>query len=173
MKKEYNLDILINEIEAGPLFIDPKVKSDNFQNEIIEEIKNKVQVVDKYYKSRYALFKIPSKRSKYEKLIDKYCSSEKLLIICSQNEVKKFIRWSNVKYVRYFEYSIFNEKSYVILVEIKDLNIEQEFIEMSKIEKIEEETKITYTPFVNFLRWSLLFGPIIFFIYIIYLQIFA
>lgn len=172
MKRINDLDILVNLVNGGPLYIDPNVLNDNFQHEILRNITKKVSIVDEYYLSDYALFKIPNKRSKYEKLIDRYCSSKKLLIICSQNEIKKFIRWSNVRFVRYYEYSIFNEKSYLILVNIDDLNIEEEFIKMSQIEKEEEEHAETHTLIENILRWSLLIGPILLFIYVIYLQVF-
>lgn len=172
MKRITDLDIIVNLINNGSVYIDPKVKEDNFQHEILKQFTKKVNVVDEYYQSDYALFKIPPKRSKYEKLIDRYCSSKKILVICSQNEVKKFVRWSNVKFVRYYEYTIFNEKSYLILINIEDLNIEEEFIKMSQFEKEEEEHAVTHTRIENILRWSLLIIPILLFIYIIYLQVF-
>lgn len=172
MKRVNDIDVIINLINGGPLYIDPVVKNDNFQHEILRAITKKVNVVDEYYESDYALFKIPTKRSKYEKLIDRYCSSEKIMVICSQNDIKKFVRWSNVKFVRYYEYTIFNEKSYLILINIEDLNIEEEFINMSIVEKEEEEHKETHTLIQSILRWSLLIGPILLFIYVIYLQVF-
>lgn len=172
MKRINDIDIILDYIKNGKLYIDPQVKSDNFQHEILRAITKRIQTVEEYFQSDYAIFKIPSKRSKYEKLIDKYCSSNKLLIICSQNDIKKFIRWSNVKFVRYYEYTIFNEKSYLILVNIDDLHIEEEFIQMSITEKEEEEHKETHTVFQNIIRWSLLIGPILLFIYVIYLQVF-
>lgn len=172
MKRVNDIDIIINLINSGPLYIDEQVQKDNFQHEILRMLTKKVEIVSEYYQSEYALFKIPSKRSKYEKMIDRYCSSKKLLVICSQNDIKKFIRWSNVKFVRYYEYTIFNEKSYLILINIDDLNIEEEFINMSMIEKEEEEHKETHTLIQSILRWSLLIGPILLFIYVIYLQVF-